>query len=258
MRKRLANLFEARPIAWMWLIHGTGFVMLCLVIGIPVVGQLACLSALVIAPIVSVKAVRKNRVVNPKPDKPREPRKVRTAGPRIVASNSRNRVNAVQVGFRELEWGTPSETSSRPQLYSYKWNLSTRPEVGDWVIVRNQYGTKYAYIHELGAGPEAAGYELKPVHGHIPAAQYEAMVLSWLAVAAGKAGVGDSSNAQTPKGFPSVPPLKGRADAEKADEYGDRWWTLYRTAKQVGRPKDEIEAFRVIAKRWYEIRDSKL
>ena len=58
-----------------------------------------------------------------------------------------------------------------------------------------------------------------------------------------------------PPGFDSLPPTQGTAEPETADEYGRVWWRAYNLAAELGRPSDEVAAFKAVGQGWFRLRD---
>lgn len=167
------------------------------------------------------------------------------------------RATVVTVAFCELSDPVPEYDGSG---YSYVWPFDVEPAVGDRVIVPGSRGPSTAVVIFCGRSPRSVGMSLKPVLELVGedelddvSEQQTAALCAWLDMARVKAGLpvdGPVPDA-VPEGFSEVPPVKGRASAAKAREYGNGWWWAFKRAEELDRDDEEIDAFEDIARDWY-------
>jgi hypothetical protein len=183
----------------------------------------------------------------------------------IFGLRKKTRSRVVLVSFRELTSDTPADASD---AYAYRWELPTEPEIGARVWVPGA-GDRPATA--IVAAVDASVPELKVTtrlvtQQELSEAQAKAAADrvkvaadrdAWLDMARRAAGLSTTGRARKspPVGFDSIPPADGTASANQAEEFGRVWWRAFKQAAIAGRPSEEVDAYKAIARRWYAIRD---
>lgn len=170
----------------------------------------------------------------------------------------------VQVSYRDLAAPGP-ESFDRFSGYAFIWNLKEKPSLGLRVIVPGGDGRQASgMVVGFGLPPSARGLRLSAVIRVATQAEIQKALqdeatdkVTWLNMARRAVGLPVSGRARkkVPDGFDPVPPAKGDASPQKADQYGRVWWRAWKLAERLGRERDEIEAFREVAFRWFAVRD---
>lgn len=173
----------------------------------------------------------------------------------------------VTVAFRDIAAKSPLADFSPDHGYAYMWPFPEAPQVGDWAVAPGWKGPASVIVGALGAPASAQGMDLKPLLKRIPPenvararAEKDAAAHRWLDYAAQLAGVasGTSVTASPPRGYEPLPPSEGKADPEKANEYGRAWWRAYHLAAELDRPAEEVQVFKAAGRHWFRIRDHAL
>lgn len=168
----------------------------------------------------------------------------------------------VTVAFRDLNSRDPLANFSPERGYAYLWPFPEKPEVGDWAIAPGVDGPATVVVGHLGLPASARGMALKALLERIPPesvararARDEAAACQWLDYARQASGLDHQDGRRPPPGFDVLSPAQGPAEPDKADDYGRAWWRAYNLAQEMGRPSDEVAAFKAIGQDWFRLRD---
>lgn len=170
----------------------------------------------------------------------------------------------VTVAFRDMDVKDPLANFSPEYGYAYLWPFSTQPQVGNWAVAPGSDGPAPVIVGALGAPASARGLELKSLLKQISVsdvaearARREEVEHRWLDYARSLTTLPITGSAprKPPAGFDRLPPTEGTAGMQKADEHGRAWWRAQALAGELGRPAEEVEAFKAIGKGWFKLRD---
>jgi hypothetical protein len=170
----------------------------------------------------------------------------------------------VTVAFRDLTTKDPLANFSPDHGYAYLWPFPETPRVGDWAVAPGWDGPASVIVGSLGLPASARGETLKPLLQRIPAKEVERVRAEkdhaahrWLDHARQLVGLplDHPAAAIQPPGFDPLPPAQGVAEPDTADEYGRVWWRAYNLAAELGRPSDEVAAFKAVGQGWFRLRD---
>lgn len=170
----------------------------------------------------------------------------------------------VTVAFRDLAANDPLANFSPDHGYAYVWPFPEPPRIGDWAIAPGWDGPASVVVGRVGIPASAAGETLKTLVKRIPPehveqarAEKDQVKQRWLAYARHVADIPTEGAPVTapPSGFDPLPPARGTAPAETADEYGRAWSRAYNLALELNRPADEVAEFKKIRTGWFRLRD---
>ena len=173
----------------------------------------------------------------------------------------------VTVAFRDLASKDPLANFSPEHGYAYVWPFPDPPRVGDWAIAPGWDGPAPVVVGRVGMPTSVAGEVLEALVKRIPQEDVERARAGrdrakqrWLAYARHVAGIPNEGDAVTapPSGFDRLPPAKGNAQTETADEHGRAWSRVYNLALELDRPTHEVAEFKRIRTGWFRLRDQAL
>lgn len=172
----------------------------------------------------------------------------------------------VQVVYFDLAQHAPEGVDTSAFNYSFRWEMRSRPAVGQWVWINGSDGPTTGVV--VSAGAPTRGIETKPVLGLVTPDQWDQFSrareynawkrvddrLVWLEMARQKAGFTAARDVpkRVPQPYETIPAIRGRVTGVAAKDRGRVWWRLYNLAVENGLPPEEIERFKEIADGWYE------
>lgn len=171
----------------------------------------------------------------------------------------------VRVAYRDVDEPMP-DGNSPDAGYSFYWRLPEPAVIGQRVMVDGFDGPSTGVVIGYGRGSGAVGMRLKNVRSVIPG-----MPLAKLEPTAYEIAIARVLDARAALGMPDhptlvrhpdlpatkLPPVKGAATQADADQYGRKWWGIYKAAVSLDIDDAEVTEFEGIARRWFAMRDGK-
>lgn len=176
----------------------------------------------------------------------------------------------VTVAFKTLDGSDLSPWDTPERGYAYRWPFDEEPHVGDWATAEGYDGPTTVVVLYIGQHPsndyppdqlKLLSERLDPEVVREAQDKYARDMAAWFDEARYKTGLRTVSGpvrTPTPQ-FPHLPDLASPdsdVDAETARERASEWWHVYKEARSLGFPDNEVDAYYRAARGWYALADA--